>query len=140
MAVFDGAQLNQSQLLGRFCGNFTYRLPRIKSRSSKAIVQFRTDWSESQGGFSASVRFTPGERQGCGGLVNLTRTAQQQLRAPDAAVTPRNGRFDGELDCQWTVTAPPGQVIRLQLTQVDMQDGGCREDYLEVLTVLPRTI
>ena len=49
------------------------------------------------------------------------------------AVTPRSGRFDGELDCQWSVIAPPGQVIRLQLTQIDMQDGaGCGDDYLEV--------
>lgn len=73
-----------------------------------------------------------GERQGCGGLVNLTANPQQQLRAPDAAVLPRNGHIDGELDCQWTVIAPPGKVIRLQLTQIDMTDAGCSEDYLEV--------
>lgn len=74
-----------------------------------------------------------GERQGCGGLVNLTESVQQQLRAPNAAVTPRNGQIDGELNCQWTVLAPPGKVIRLQLTQIDMAtDSSCSEDYLEV--------
>lgn len=132
VAAFEGLQLNQTQLLGRFCGNFTYQLPRIKSRSSQALVQFRTDWSVSHGGFIASVRFTAGERQGCGGLVNLTDNPQQQLRAPDAATTPRNGQISGELDCQWTVLAPPGKVIRLQFTQIDMMDSGCSEDYIEV--------
>ncbi|XP_046451773.1 cubilin-like isoform X2 [Daphnia pulex] len=131
VAAYEGLQVNRSQLLGQYCGNFTYQLPRIKSRGSKALVHFRTDWSVSHGGFSASVRFTSGERQGCGGLVNLTANPQQQLRAPDAAVLPRNGHIDGELDCQWTVIAPPGKVIRLQLTQIDMTDAGCSEDYLE---------
>jgi hypothetical protein len=79
-----------------------------------------------------------GERQGCGGLVNLTSNAQQQLRAPDAAVLPRNGHIDGELDCQWTVIAPPGKVIRLQLTQIDMTESGCSGDYLEVYNIKNR--
>lgn len=64
----------------------------------------------------------------------MTETVQQrQLRAPSAAVTPRNGQIEGELDCRWTVLAPPGKVIRLQLTQIDMSiDADCSEDYLEV--------
>ena len=53
-----------------------------------------------------------GENQGCGGIVNLTEASQHPLRAPDAAVTPRNGRIEGELDCQWTVLASAGKVIR----------------------------
>ena len=53
-----------------------------------------------------------GERQGCGGVVNLTEVIQQQLRAPDAALNPTNGRIEGELDCQWTVLTRPGKVIR----------------------------
>lgn len=63
VAVYEGSLVNQTQLLSRLCGNFTYRLPRIKTRGSRAIVHFRTDWSVSHGGFSASVRFTSGIEQ-----------------------------------------------------------------------------
>ena len=136
IAVFEGHQVNQSHLLGRFCGNFTYQLPRLKSKGSRALVQLRTDWSVSHGGFIAAVRFTSGADQGCGGVINLTATTQQQLRAPDAAVNLRDGRIEGELDCQWLVVAQPAKVIRLQLTQIDMEpapaSGQCRYDYLEV--------
>lgn len=86
--------------------------------------------------FSAFNWSSKGERQGCGGLVNLTQNAQQQIRAPEVAVTPRNGQMDGELDCRWIVIAPPGKVIRLQLTQIDMMDGGCSEDYVEVYQII----
>ena len=56
VAVYDGVQLNDTQLLGRFCGNlFIYQLPRIKSRGQRAVFQFKTDYSDSQGGFSAIV-------------------------------------------------------------------------------------
>lgn len=66
-------------------------------------------------------------------MINLTQTVQYQLRAPDAAVTPdSNGRIEGDLDCQWQVLSPPGKVIRLQFTQIDMTDSGCTEDYIEV--------
>ena len=120
----------------RVCGNFSFQLPRIKSRGSQALIQFRSDWSDNYGGFSAAVRFTAGERQGCGGIVNLTETSQVQLRAPDVAVNPRNDRIEGELDCQWTVLTLPGKVIRFQLTQIDMAattaSGNCDGDYLEL--------
>ena len=120
----------------RVCGNFSFQLPRIKSRGSQALIQFRSDWSDNYGGFSAAVRFTAGERQGCGGIVNLTETSQVQLRAPDVAVNPRNDRIEGELDCQWTVLTLPGKVIRFQLTQIDMAattaSGNCDDDYLEL--------
>ena len=130
IAVYDGVQLNDTQLLGRFCGNFTYQLPRMKSRGQQAIIQFKTDWSVSHGGFSAAVRFTSGPNQGCGGLLNLTTgSGNVQLRAPDAALSPvSNG---GELDCQWTVLAPPTKVVRLQFTQLEMSDSGCSEDFIE---------
>lgn len=61
VAVYDGVEMNQTNLLGRFCGNFSYQIPRLKSRGSQATVQFRTDWSVSHGGFSAGVRFTSGK-------------------------------------------------------------------------------
>ena len=77
-----------------------------------------------------NIFFSVGERQGCGGVVNLTETSQVQLRAPDAAVSPGDG--GGELDCQWTVLSPPGKVIRLQFTQLDMTDSGCNDDFIEV--------
>ena len=133
IAVYEGVEVNDTQLLGRFCGNFTYQLPRIKSRGQRALIHFRTDWSVSHGGFSAAVRFTSGPSQGCGGLLNLTASssgASVQLRAPDAALSP--GANGGELDCQWIVLAPPTRVVRLQFTQMDMTDSGCSEDFIEV--------
>jgi len=136
IAIYDGLAINDTQLLGRFCGSFAYQLPRVKTRTSRALIQFHSDWSISHGGFTAAIRFTPGEQQGCGGVVNLTSVSQQQLRAPDAALNPVNGRIEGDLDCQWTVLTRPGKVIRLQFTQIDMEapstDGSCSGDFIEV--------
>lgn len=71
-------------------------------------------------------------------MINLTETSPRQLRAPDAAVSPR-ANDGGELDCQWVVLAPPGKVVRLDFTQVDMMDSNCNEDFIEVRETFKET-
>ena len=46
IAAFDGATLNRTQEIGRFCGNQTTRPPVVKSKSNVMTVQFKTDSRE----------------------------------------------------------------------------------------------
>ena len=79
VAVYDGPLVNQSRLVGKYCGNQTAQPPVLKSRGSVLALQFRTDYSVAGGGFRAVTRFTYGERAGCGGLVRLGETGSSTI-------------------------------------------------------------
>ena len=79
------------------------------------------------------ARWTYGSRQGCGGIVNVTE-GSQTIRSLD---TDSDGQYEPQLNCQWTVVAPAGKVVRLRFAQFRLelrQNDTHREcwDYLEV--------
>ena len=93
----------------------------------------RTDGSVTSGGFRAIARFTYGPDQGCGGLVNLT----EGRRTITSLDLDNDGNYEPELNCQWTVVAPAGKVVKLRVTQFDLevrQNDTHQEcwDYLEI--------
>ena len=60
---------------------------------------FPTLFSYSARGFSAYVRFTWGERQGCGGNIDLSGDSTTgEIRSLDAD---SNGLYESELNCHW---------------------------------------
>jgi cubilin len=96
-------------------------------------MALRTDGSVSAGGFRAVVRWTYGPQQGCGGLFNLT-DGSKTITSLDVD---GDGSYEPELNCQWTVVAPPGKVVKLRFTrfQLEMrQNDTHREcwDYVEI--------
>ena len=93
----------------------------------------RTDGSVTSGGFRAVARFTYGPEQGCGGLVNLT----EGRRTITSLDLDNDGNYDPELNCQWTVAAPAGKVVKLRFTQfqLEMRQNDTHQecwDYLEI--------
>ena len=61
--------------------------------------------SRSARGFSAYVRFTWGERQGCGGTKDISgASGTGDIRSLDAD---SNGLYESELNCHWVRYSPP---------------------------------
>ena len=128
VAVYDGPLVNQSRLVGKYCGNQTAQPPVLKSRGSVLALQFRTDYSVAGGGFRAGTRFTYGERAGCGGLVRLGETGSSTITRCTQSRhnhfsrlfsldSDGDGRYEADLNCQWAVLAPPDRVVRLRFTR-----------------------
>ena len=109
------------------------------------------------GGFRAVARFTYGPEQGfklfklinysmlfntihiyeldqgCGGLVNLTE-GRRTITSLDLN---GDGNYEPELNCQWTLAAPPGKVVKLRFTQfqLEMRQNDTHQecwDYVEI--------
>ena len=71
--------------------------------------------------------------QGCGGLVNLTE-GRRTITSLDLN---GDGNYEPELNCQWTLAAPPGKVVKLRFTQfqLEMRQNDTHQecwDYLEI--------
>ena len=62
IAAFDGATLNRTQEIGRFCGNQTTRPPVVKSKSNVMTVQFKTDSREDGSRHSTITQKSSGNR------------------------------------------------------------------------------
>ena len=67
-------------------------------------------------GFRAVTRFTYGASRGCGGLVNLTE-AGQTIASLDVDA---DGNYEPDLNCHWTVTAPPDKIIKMRFTSFNL--------------------
>ncbi|XP_023337929.1 cubilin [Eurytemora carolleeae] len=133
VAVFEGAFINNSRLIGKYCGNQTTVPPILKSTGNLVTLQFKTDRTISYGGFRAVTRFTYGANQGCGGKVNTT-TGRQEISSLDANA---DGLYEPNLNCHWTVVGEDFKNIKLRFTSFDLElreNGSNPEcwDYVEV--------
>lgn len=75
---------------------------------------------------------TVGERQGCGGRVNVTTTGVIN------PIRGANGQYLSNLDCTWILTAADNKVFSLQVSGIEIeagQSGTCGFDGLEVSVV-----
>lgn len=68
--------------------------------------------------FSATIRFTYGSQQGCGGNIQATSTETTQIQSLDAD---RDGNYEPELNCQWVVTGEPGKVLKLTFSLFNIE-------------------
>ncbi|KAF7245952.1 Cubilin [Varanus komodoensis] len=126
VSVYDGPDIT-SPLLGKFCG--TVLPPFIKSSSNDLLLVFRTDSYEAAGGWRASFTETIGPQQGCGGyLVNPSGS----FGSPDSN---KDGKYDKDLDCVWTIAAPINKLINLTFNSFvleAMSRQTCRFDYVKL--------
>ena len=117
VAVYDGPKINESHLIGKYCGNHTVQPPVLKSRNNILTLQFKTDRSINAGGFRAVSRFTYGESSGCGGLVNVT-DGSKTISSLDID---NDGKYESDLNCHWTVVAPEAKIVKLRFTSFDLE-------------------
>nr|CAD7575819.1 unnamed protein product [Timema californicum] len=125
--AYDDKTTNKKHRMGRYCGNLDSNPPKIHSTGRYLSLLFVTDGSNQGEGFLASVMFTTV----CGGIMNVSQR-MQTLRYPVS------GKYAAFLDCAWTLVAPLGQIVQLQITSLDMAScfnmstASCDCDYLEV--------
>lgn len=49
----------------------------------------------------------------------------------------RNGRYENNLDCWWTIIADDGCIVQLFIIEMDIADyNNCSGDYLEVCIII----
>ncbi|XP_070174131.1 cubilin-like [Littorina saxatilis] len=125
LAVYDGESLD-SPLIGRYCGDTAP--PVIKSTSNKMVINFVTDSSISHDGFAGGYWSTYGPQNGCGGVVNRTSGV---IRSFDAD---GDGSYENGLDCYWTIFVSQNKIVYLNVTDLDIENGGlsCIYDYVAV--------
>ncbi|RWS11455.1 cubilin-like protein, partial [Dinothrombium tinctorium] len=115
--------------IGFFCGRSEQ--PRIKSTGNQLYVRFHTNSYYERKGFKAAYRTTIGEKQGCGGVLE-SKTGV--IQSPDID---KNGLYDYDLDCVWTIIAGENAVITLTFEKFDLEESPanmskCAFDYLEI--------
>ena len=116
VAVYDGARVNTSRLIGQYCGNQTVQPPVLKSHDNVLTLQFKTDGSRSYRGFRAVSRFTYGSSRGCGGLINITESS----KSISSLDVDGDGQYEPDLNCHWTVVGPSDKVVKMRFTSFDL--------------------
>ncbi|XP_042234787.1 cubilin-like [Homarus americanus] len=117
LAVLDGGQLD-SPMRGKYCGD---RAPRSIVSSSEyltvtlinnyAFVTFKAAYSV----FSSR----------CGGTMTSARGELASPHYPEP--------YPGHTECEWTVNAGPGNSLRLDFIEFDLEEtDGCNLNYVEV--------
>ncbi|XP_040449627.1 cubilin isoform X3 [Falco naumanni] len=126
VAVYDGSDTH-APLLGKFCGSELP--PNIKSSSNNLFLVFNTDFFGADRGWKASFRETLGPRNGCGGYLT---SSDYRFGSPVSNVT---RRYEKNLDCVWTITAPVNKLINLTFTSFVLEAQSaktCRYDYVKL--------
>ncbi|XP_037243046.1 cubilin isoform X5 [Falco rusticolus] len=126
VAVYDGSDTH-APLLGKFCGSELP--PNIKSSSNNLFLVFNTDFFGADRGWKASFRETLGPRNGCGGYLT---NSDYRFGSPVSNVT---RRYEKNLDCVWTITAPVNKLINLTFTSFVLEAQSaktCRYDYVKL--------
>ncbi|XP_043234344.1 uncharacterized protein LOC122387849 [Amphibalanus amphitrite] len=90
------------------------------SASNFMIIKFRSDASVEKSGFRASWKSEP---QQCGGDL-VAPASPQRLTSPGY---PEN--YPGGLECLYIIRAPLGQIITLQIEDLDLEAGN---DYIRI--------
>ncbi|KAF7287446.1 hypothetical protein GWI33_001415 [Rhynchophorus ferrugineus] len=121
--VFDNTtDSGQGDLIGTYCNN---KLPPVLlSQSNIVTVDFASDGSINNGGFSISYAFLR-KNNLCGGNYY---TAAGIIRSPGF---PKE--YPTNRECVWTITVPTGSQIMLNVTRFEIEYyTKCKYDYLEV--------
>ncbi|NWR90257.1 CUBN protein, partial [Furnarius figulus] len=126
VAVYDGSDTH-APLLGKFCGSELP--PNIKSSSNNLFLVFSTDFYGADRGWKASFRETLGPQNGCGGYLT---TSTYTFGPPVSNVT---RRYEKNLDCVWTITAPVNKLINLTFISFVLEASTaqiCQYDYVQL--------
>ncbi|XP_070536661.1 cubilin-like [Ptychodera flava] len=120
--VFDNCTTSGCGSRGRFCG--TAMPPTITSIGNVMTVLFVSDSSIGAEGFSASY-VTLDVATSCGGDLVASTGVITTPNYPD--------NYDPNRECIWTVTAPTGIQIMVNISDIDMEyHAECKYDYLEI--------
>ncbi|OZC07943.1 CUB domain protein [Onchocerca flexuosa] len=112
---FDGSQINNASSMGKFCGAI---IPsnQMSTTDRFLVVRFYSDRSANRGGFRIIATASLGPQGGCGGEINVD--SSYQLRAP---LNPKTDQYYNFLRCGWTLKAPIGKVLELQLKDLELE-------------------
>ncbi|XP_078582053.1 cubilin-like isoform X2 [Branchiostoma floridae x Branchiostoma japonicum] len=109
-------------LIGRYCGTATP--PVVTSAENVMTVIFQSDVSIAREGFTASYVALDASLL-CG---NALTTSTGIIESPNYP-----GNYPHNRECEWTITVPTGQQIRLNFTTFSIENhANCNYDYLEV--------
>ncbi|XP_055632024.1 cubilin homolog [Toxorhynchites rutilus septentrionalis] len=119
--IYDNSSQTNG-FVGRYCG--LNKPPAITSSGNLLTIRFKTDSSNSKSGFSLSFTFLD-VRKLCGGSFY---TAEGVLRSPGFP-----NEYTSEKVCEWIITVPMGQQIRLNVKSFIMEKHhNCIFDGLEI--------
>lgn len=108
--------------MGRYCGKTLP--PLLISTTNVLLIVFKTDTSHSGEGFIANY-ITRNESQICG---RPFFSPVGQITSPGFPIG-----YPRSKDCVWTITAPHGQQIFVNVTKFDIEaHKKCLFDYLEI--------
>ncbi|XP_052870861.1 cubilin homolog [Anopheles cruzii] len=118
LEIFDGSTTNDPSL-GKFCGD---RIPPgYTSSGNTLLLQFHTDWSAPNPGFSINYRVK------CGGTFTEPGT---ELMSPSYPMM-----YTANQQCDYVVHAPLGKAIAFDFTDFDIERNSypqCELDYVEL--------
>ncbi|XP_020628103.1 tolloid-like protein 1 [Orbicella faveolata] len=139
------------QVLGKFCGG---KIPQtVTSTSNLMWVEFRSDHTQSRGGFSAVYYADEDECQnkngGCedkcvntvgsyicscreGFVLQKDKHSCKEVNDCGATLTTLSGEitspnypgsYQGDRDCTWKIIVPPGNHVQLEFRDIDIEGG-----------------
>lgn len=111
VALFDSSYVNDDMRLALLCG-YINSTTTLRSTGNNMVLEFITDSSLNYKGFKAVIYFSYSEKVGCGGRVNIT-TGSYLLKSPLIG----NVVYENFLDCHWSITSPPGTVIKITFSK-----------------------
>ncbi|KAH9514310.1 hypothetical protein Btru_028678 [Bulinus truncatus] len=119
--------------MGRFCDLLTAS-DVLHSSTNSLTLKYKTDVTGSRHWYSLSPRnfqagywSTYGAAAGCGGRFNQSQGSFTSVDIDN------DGFYEPNLDCLWYITVGPDKVVRINITQINI-DGQtpCENDYLVV--------
>ena len=122
--VFDTVQIlgggrteETATNIATLSGSLDLRGKSFVSASNFMIIKFRSDEAEEKSGFLAS--WSPdSEGQSCGGDLSA-RSSPQTLVSP--GYDGGKSEYPGGLECLHVISAPPGQIITLEIEDFEME-------------------
>ena len=85
----------------------------ISSSSNKMIIEFKSDDTDENTGFSLSIQFTPFQNDVCQSCLNMD---QKTLKSPNY---PKS--YENNVICYWIITAQHGFHITLELQEFNVK-------------------
>ncbi|KAH8417139.1 hypothetical protein KR222_004379 [Zaprionus bogoriensis] len=127
VAIYDG-ESELSSLLGRFCGD---KIPYpISSSTNQLYMVLKTDKNKQMNGFTAM------HSTSCGGYLRATNHVQEFFSHARFS----NQDYDDNMDCEWTIQAPPNSNVQLIFRAFDIESSeNCTYDYVQVFSGMEDT-
>ncbi|XP_070137463.1 protein tolkin isoform X1 [Drosophila bipectinata] len=127
VAIYDG-ESESSSVLGRFCGD---KIPfPISSSTNQMYMVLKTDKNKQLNGFTAM------HSTSCGGFLRASYQVQQFY----SHATFGHLQYDDDMDCEWTIEAPPNRNVQLIFLTFDIESSeNCTYDYVQVVSNMEDT-